>query len=93
MSPNRTYPPLTGAAHTPTDRGFARRRINDLAGLAAILSTALVVAVVTGVNTPAFAVVLLAALGALVFGEQRLRGAAPQHSVHRGAMTGRHVRA
>lgn len=85
--------PLTGAGGS-SNEGFARRRMNDVAGLAAILSTIFIVALVTGVDTPAFAIVMFAALGALVYGEQRLRGAAPQRgSAHHGALTGRHVRA
>ena len=47
--------------------------MNDIAGLAAIVATILVVALVVGVDTPLFAVAMFAALGALVFGEQRLR--------------------
>ena len=92
MTPNSTYPPLTGAADGQ-DEGFARRRMNDVAGLAAIVATILVVALVVGVDTPLFAVAMFAALGALVFGEQRMRAAAPHHSAHHGAFTGRHVRA
>ena len=78
MTPNSISPPLTGATSGNADDGFARRRINDLAGLAAIVSVAFVVSLITGVDTPAFALVLFAALGALAYGEQRLSAAAPQ---------------
>ena len=92
MTPNSTYPPLTAAADGQ-DEGFARRRMNDVAGLAAIVATILVVALVTGLDTPLFAVAMFAALAALVFGEQRLRAAGPHHTSHHGAFTHRHVRA
>ena len=92
MTPNSSHRPLTGT-EASTDEGFARRRMNDVAGLAAILSTIFLVALVTGGDTPAFAIVMFGALAALVYGEQRLRGATPQHTAHHGAFTGRHVRA
>lgn len=92
MTPNSTYPPLTAAADGQ-DEGFARRRMNDVAGLAAIVATVLVVALVVGVDTPLFAIAMFAALGALVFGEQRMRAAATHHAPHHGTFTGRHVRA
>jgi hypothetical protein len=92
MTPNSIHPPLTGSADGQ-DEGFARRRVNDIAGLAAIVATILVVALVVGVDTPLFAVGMFAALGALVFGEQRMRAASPHHTSQHGAFTGRHVRA
>ena len=92
MSPNSISPPLTGTDR-PSDEGFARRRLNDVAGLAAILSTAFVVGLITGVDTPAFAVVLFAALGALAYGEQRIRASVPAARVQQHGFSGRHVRA
>lgn len=71
MSLNRTYGTTRSA-----DEGFLRRRMNDLVGLAAIFSTGLVVSLITGIDSPAFAVVLLGALGALAYGEQRMHDAA-----------------
>lgn len=68
MSTNSTTTPLTGS-----DEGFARRRMNDLAGLAAIVSTMFLVSLLTGTDSPIFAVAVMGALGALVYGEQRLR--------------------
>jgi hypothetical protein len=78
---------------TGGDEGFARRRMNDIAGLAAILGTAFVVSLVTGVDTPLFAVVLFAAVGALAYGEQRYNGAVSQHSASTGALARRRVHA
>ena len=92
MTPNSSHRPLTGT-EASTDEGFARRRMNDVAGLAAIVSTIFIVALVTGVDTPLFAIVMFGALGALVYGEQRLRGAAPRSTTHHAGFTGRHVRA
>lgn len=92
MTPNSTYQPLTGAADGH-DEGFARRRVNDIAGLAAIVATVFVVALIVGVDTPLFAVAMFAALGALVFGEQRMRTAGSHHGSHHGSFSGRHVRA
>lgn len=89
MTTNSMNMPLTASA----DEGFVRRRMNDAAGLAAIVATILVVALVTGLDTPLFAVAMFAAVGALVFGEQRLRAATPQHTPRHGAFAGRHVRA
>jgi len=57
------------------------RSPNLVAGLAAILGTAFVVSLLTGVQTPLFAVVLFAAVGALAYAEQRYNGAASQHRV------------
>ncbi len=91
MSPNRTSQ-LTGPAYTSSNEGFARRRINDLAGLAAIISTAVVVGLITGVDTPAFAIALFAAIGGLAFAEQRLSGAGPQQRSTR-TLAGWHARA
>jgi hypothetical protein len=91
MSPNSIHPPLNGAAES-TDEGFARRRVNDLAGLLAIASTVFLVALLTGVDTPAFAVVLLGAISALVYGETRLRGTV-QSPRTAPAFGTRHVRA
>ena len=93
MTPNRMNQPLTAAGDQNADEGFVRRRMNDAAGLAAIVATILVVALVVGVDTPLFAVAMFAALAALVFGEQRLRAAAPQQATHHGVFHGRHVRA
>lgn len=91
MSPNSIHPPLNG---TPADEGFARRRLHDIAGLVAIFSVAFVVALVTGTDTPAFALALFAALGGLAYGEQRLRGTQTQLvRVHAPRLHGRHVRA
>lgn len=90
MSPNSIHPQLSGA---PSSESFARRRLQDIAGLVAIFSVAFAVALVTGTDTPAFALALVAALGGLAYGEQRLRGAETQlvrvraHPLH-----GRHVR-
>ncbi len=81
MTANSTSSKLTGS-----DDGFARRRINDLAGLAAIIGTAFVVALITGVDTPVFAVALFAAVGALAYAEQRLTGAGPERSTPGGTM-------
>ncbi len=92
MTPNSTYQPLAGDADG-RDAGFARRRMNDIAGLAAIAAAVLAVALVVGMDTPLFAVAVFAAVGALVFGEQRLRAAATHHAPRHGAFTGRHVRA
>jgi len=75
MRTNSTSSKATG------DDGFARRRMNDVAGLAAILGTAFVVSLLTGVQTPLFAVVLFAAVGALAYAEQRYNGAASEHRV------------
>ncbi len=88
MRPNSTSSQLTGG-----DEGFARRRINDIAGFSAILGTAFVVSLVTGVHTPLFAVVLFAAVGALAYAEQRYTGAVSQHSVSTGAIARRRVHA
>lgn len=91
MSPNSIHPPLNGS---PQDESFARRRLHDIAGLVAILSVAFVVALVTGTDTPAFALALFAALGGLAYGEQRLRGADTQYvQVRSTPLHGRHVRA
>lgn len=91
MSPNSIHPPLNG---TPADDGFARRRLHDVAGLVAIFSVAFAVALVTGTDTPAFALALFAALGGLAYGEQRLRGAETQLvHVRTQPLHGRHVRA
>ena len=87
MRPNSTSSQVTG------DEGFARRRMNDIAGFAAILGTAFVVSLVTGVNTPLFAVVLFAAVGALAYAEQRYNGAVSQHGASTGALAGRRVHA
>jgi len=88
MRPNSTSSQLTGS-----DEGFARRRMNDIAGLAAILGTAFVVALITGVNTPLFAVVLFAAVGALAYAEQRYNGAVSRQHVGTGGMGRRRVHA
>jgi hypothetical protein len=88
MRPNSTSSQLTGG-----DEGFARRRMNDIAGFAAILGTAFVVSLVTGVHTPLFAVVLFATLGALAYAEQRYSGAVSQQSVGTGAIARRRVHA
>jgi len=87
MRPNSTSSQVTG------DEGFARRRMNDIAGFAAILGTAFVVSLITGVNTPLFAVVLFAAVGALAYAEQRYNGAVSQHGASTGALAGRRVHA
>ena len=87
MKPNSTSSKLTG------DDGFARRRMNDLAGFAAILGTAFVVSLVTGVHTPLFAVVLFAAVAALAYAEQRYNGAASQHGVSSSGIARRRVHA
>ena len=81
MRPNSTSSQLTGG-----DEGFARRRMNDVAGFAAILGTAFVVSLVTGVHTPLFAVVLFAAVGALAYAEQRYNGAVSQQHMGSGAI-------
>ena len=86
MRPNSTSSKVTGG-----DEGFARRRMNDIAGFAAILGTGFVVSLVTGVNTPLFAVVLFAAVGALAYAEQRYNGAASQHHVGTGGVGRRRV--
>ncbi len=86
MRTNSTSSQLTGG-----DEGFARRRMNDIAGLAAILGTAFVVSLVTGVQTPLFAVVLFAAVGALAYAEQRYNGSASHHSASGGSLARRHV--
>ena len=88
MRPNSTSSQLTGG-----DEGFARRRMNDVAGFAAILGTAFVVSLVTGVHTPLFAVVLFAAVAGLAYVEQRYNGAVSQRSVSTGAITRRRVHA
>jgi len=88
MRPNSTSSKVTGG-----DEGFARRRMNDIAGFAAILGTGFVVSLVTGVNTPLFAVVLFAAVGALAYGEQRYNGAVTQRSASTGALARRRVHA
>jgi len=88
MRPNSTSSQLTGG-----DEGFARRRMNDIAGFAAILGTAFVVSLITGVNTPLFAVVLFAAVAALAYAEQRYNGAVSQHRVSTGGMGRRRVHA
>lgn len=93
MTPNSMNRPLTSASTGSADDGFARRRMNDVAGLAAIVATILVVALVTGLDTPLFAVAMFGALAALVFGEQRLRAAGSHQGSHHGAFTHRHVRA
>jgi len=91
MSPNSIHPQLNG---TPQDDGFARRRLHDIAGLVAIFSVAFIVALVTGTDTPAFALALFVALGGLAYGEQRLRGAETQFvQVRTPQLHGRHVRA
>ena len=87
MRPNSTSSQVTG------DEGFARRRMNDIAGFAAILGTAFIVSLITGVNTPLFAVVLFAAVGALAYAEQRYNGAVSQHGASTGALAGRRVHA
>ena len=87
MRPNSTSSQVTG------DEGFARRRMNDIAGFAAILGTGFVVSLVTGVNTPLFAVVLFAAVGALAYGEQRYNGAVTQRGASTGALARRRVHA
>lgn len=83
MRPNSTSSQITG------DEGFARRRINDIAGLAAILGTAFVISLVVGVQTPLFAVALFAAVGALAYAEQRYNGAVSQHRVSTGGIARR----
>ncbi len=88
MRPNSTSSQLTGA-----DEGFARRRINDVAGFAAILGTAFVVSLLTGVHTPLFAVVLFAAVAGLAYAEQRYNGAVSQRSVSTGALARQRVHA
>ena len=88
MRPNSTSSQFTGG-----DEGFARRRMNDIAGFAAILGTAFVVSLVTGVHTPLFAVALFAAVGALAYAEQRYNGAIAQHSASTGAVARRRVHA
>ena len=87
MRPNSTSSQVTG------DEGFARRRMNDVAGFAAILGTAFVVSLVTGVHTPLFAVALFAAVGALAYAEQRYNGAVSQQSAGTGAIARRRVHA
>ena len=87
MRPNSTSSQVTG------DEGFARRRMNDIAGFAAILGTGFVVSLVTGVHTPLFAVGLFAAVGALAYAEQRYNGAIAQHSASTGAVARRRVHA
>jgi len=87
MRPNSTSSQVTG------DEGFARRRMNDIAGFAAILGTAFVVSLVTGVHTPLFAVALFAAVGALAYAEQRYNGAVAQHGASTGAVARRRVHA
>jgi uncharacterized membrane protein YphA (DoxX/SURF4 family) len=82
MRPNSTSSQITG------DQGFARRRMNDIAGLAAILGTAFVISLVVGVQTPLFAVVLFAAVGALAYAEQRYNGAG-SHRVSTGGIARR----
>ena len=87
MRPNSTSSQVTG------DEGFVRRRMNDIAGFAAILGTAFVVSLVTGVNTPLFAVGLFAAVGALTYAEQRYNGAVSSHGAGTGAIARRRVHA
>ena len=87
MRPNSTSSQVTG------DEGFARRRMNDIAGFAAIIGTAFVVSLITGVHTPLFAVVLFAAVGGLAYAEQRYNGAVSQRSVSTGRIAGRRVHA
>ncbi len=87
MSLNRTYPQLTGTTPSASDQGFVRRRLNDIVGLAAILSTALVVSLVTGFDSPAFAVVLFAAIGGLAYGEQRMRDSVPAPQAKAGTLS------
>ena len=88
MRPNSTSSKVTGG-----DEGFARRRMNDIAGFAAILGTAFVVSLVTGVHTPLFAVVLFAAVAGLAYAEQRYNGAVSQHGVGTGSIARRRVHA
>lgn len=92
MTPNSFSPPLTGTAAT-AEEGFARRRMHDVAGIAAIVGTILAVALITGVDTPLFAVAMLAALGALVFGEQRLTAGEQRSQTAHHGFSGRHARA
>jgi hypothetical protein len=82
MTPNRTYQPLTAASRRTSSPSFARRRLDDVTGLAAILITTLAAVTLVGVSSIAFPIVLLAALGALVLGEQRLRAAARTERTH-----------
>lgn len=84
MRTNSTSSQLTGG-----DEGFVRRRMNDIAGLAAIVGTAFVVSLVTGVQTPLFAVVLFAAVGALAYAEQRYNGSVSQHGASAGSFARR----
>ena len=79
------------ASRATGDDGFARRRMNDIAGFAAIIGTAFVVSLVTGVHTPLFAVVLFAAVGALAYAEQRYNGSVSQHHVSASGLSRRRV--
>lgn len=70
MSTNRPHQPLTSS----------RRLLDDAAGMAAIIVTAVAVAVIVGVGSVAFPVILFAALAALAVGEQRLSAGTVERS-------------